>query len=87
MNMYGAAELREAFEKNGNVVAVFSGHSPVNYHTKVNDIDYVVINDLVDKSALGSFADINIQRSGNEVSVSATQLGKKPDTYNFSKTL
>jgi hypothetical protein len=86
-NMYGASELRGTLEKYGNVVAVFSGHSPVNYNVEVNGITYVIINNLTDEHAKGSFADITFEKTGNNISVAATQLGKKPATYNFSKII
>jgi len=85
LNMYSATELRSTLEKYGNVVAVFSGHSPVNYSTEVNGIRYVIINNLVDSSAKNSFADITVEKTGNNVSVTVIQLGKKPENYNFSK--
>jgi hypothetical protein len=86
-NMYDASEVRSVLEKYGNVAAVFSGHSPVNYSEKVNGINYVVINNLTDELAKGSFADITVEKTGNNVSVSAKQLGKKPATYDFSEEL
>lgn len=86
-NIYDADETREILEKYGNVVAVFSGHHAVNYSTEVNGINYVIINNLTDKKAKGSFADITAEKTENSVSVSVSQLGKKPATYNFSKTL
>jgi hypothetical protein len=86
-NIYKDDELRGILEKYGNVVAVFSGHSPVNYNTEVNGINYVIINNLVDSKAKRSFADITVEKTENDVSVTATQLGKKPVTYNFSKLL
>lgn len=86
-NIYNAVELRETLEKNGNVAAVFSGHAAVNYSTEVNGINYVIINNLVTKTALGSFANISVEKSGNNVSVFVSQLGKSPATYSFSMSL
>jgi hypothetical protein len=86
-NIYGADSVREVLEKFGNVVAVFSGHHAVNYKTEVNGINYVIINNLTDKVAKGSFADITAEKTENSVTVSVSQFGKKPATYNFSKTL
>jgi Icc-related predicted phosphoesterase len=86
-NMYDDEELRGILEKNSNVVAVFSGHSSVNYSVEKNGIYYVVINNLVDSTAKGSFADITLEKMENSISVTANQLGKKPATYNFSKLL
>lgn len=86
-NIIAADKTREVLEKYGNVVAVFSGHHAVNYETEVNGISYVIINNLTDKNAKGSFADITAEKNGNEVSVSVSQFGKKPATYSFSKTL
>lgn len=86
-NIIAADKTREVLEKYGNVVAVFSGHHAVNYKTEVNGISYVIINNLSDKKALGSFADITAEKTENSVSVSVSQFGKKPATYSFSKTL
>ncbi len=79
--------VQTVLEKYGNVAAVFSGHHAVNYETEVNGINYVVINNLVDQKAKGSYADISVEASETEVEVSVSQYGKKPATYNFSKTL
>lgn len=86
-NIYDADQVREILEKYGNVVAVFSGHHAVNYKTEVNGISYLIINNLTDKSAKGSFADITVEKTENVVTVSISQFGKNPATYNFSKTL
>jgi hypothetical protein len=86
-NIYDAAEVRAVLEKYGNVVAVFSGHHAVNYKTEVNGISYVIINNLTDKNAKGSFADITAEKTESSVTVSVSQFGKKPATYNFSKAL
>jgi hypothetical protein len=86
-NIYEDDELRSILEKYGNVVAVFSGHSPVNYSTEVNGINYVIINNLVGSTAKGSFADITVEKTENNVSVTAIQLGKKPAAYIFSKIM
>jgi hypothetical protein len=86
-NIYEAANLRAVLEKNGNVVAVFSGHTAVNYSTEINGISYAIINNLVDERAKGSFADITVEKIGNNVSVTAVQLGKKSASYIFSKVL
>lgn len=87
INIYAADQVRAVLEKYDNVVAVFSGHHAVNYQTELNGINYVIINNLTDKNAKGSFADITVEKTENSVSVSVSQLGKKPATYNFSKTL
>jgi hypothetical protein len=87
INIYAADHVRAVLEKYDNVVAVFSGHHAVNYRAEVNGINYVIINNLTDKKARGSFADILVQKTENSVSVSVSQFGKKPATYNFSKTL
>lgn len=86
-NIYDATELRAALEKNGNVAAVFSGHTAANYSVETNGINYVIINNLTDEKAKGSFADITVEKTGSNVSVTVAQLGKKPANYNFSKTL
>jgi hypothetical protein len=86
-NIYEAAELRAVLEKNDNVVAVFSGHTALNYSTEINGISYAIINNLVDEKAKGSFADITIEKNGSNVSVTAVQLGKKSASYSFSKVL
>ncbi|MCX6762557.1 MAG: metallophosphoesterase [Candidatus Moranbacteria bacterium] len=87
INIYSADHVRAVLEKYDNVVAVFSGHHAVNYSTEVNGINYVIINNLTDKKAKGTFADITAEKNGNNVSVSVSQFGKRPATYNFSKTL
>jgi hypothetical protein len=88
MNLYQPEQLMSVLEKNGNVVAMFSGHRNVNYMTEVNGISYVIINNLGDTKALGSFAKINIETSeDNQVTVHVEQLGKKPTSYDFSKIL
>ncbi len=86
-NIYSANGVRKILEKNGNVVAVFSGHHAINYRTEINGINYVVINNLTDKKAQGAFADITAEIKGSEqeVAVSVSQFGKKPANYNFSK--
>ena len=86
-NIYEAVELRAVLEKNNNVVAVFSGHAAVNYSTEINGINYVIINNLVDEKAKNSFADITVEKTGDEVSVSVSQLGKKTVNYSFSRVL
>jgi hypothetical protein len=86
-NIYDAEELRAVLEENDNVVAVFSGHVTVNYSTEINGINYVIINNLTDEKAKNSFADITVEKTGGNVSVTASQLGKKPANYSFSKTL
>lgn len=86
-NIYSADRVRGVLEKNGNVVAVFSGHHAVNYSAEVNGINYVIINNLTDKKAKGSFANITVEKTGKFVSVNATKFGKRQVTYNFSKTL
>lgn len=84
-NIYNDEQLRAILEERGNVVAVFSGHTPENYMTELNGIHYIVINNLTDKHAKKSYADIELKKSGNSVSVSAKQLGKDPENYSFSK--
>jgi alkaline phosphatase len=87
-NLYQAEKLMSVLEKNGNVVAMFSGHRAVNYTTEVNGISYVIINNLADKKALGSFATIDIDKNEeNEISVHIEQFGKRPTSYDFSKTM
>jgi hypothetical protein len=87
INIYSADHVRAVLEKYGNVVAVFSGHHAVNYKTEMNGISYVIINNLTDKIAKGTFADITAEKTENSVIVSVSQYGKRPATYNFSKTL
>jgi len=87
INIYAADHVREVLERYNNVVAVFSGHHAVNYQTELNGINYVIINNLTDKKAKGTFADITAEKTENEVTVSVSQFGKKPATYNFSKTI
>jgi 3',5'-cyclic AMP phosphodiesterase CpdA len=87
LSLLNSEEVRAILEKYGNVVAVFSGHKAVNYATKRNGINYVVINNLSDKKALGSYADISIDSGTDEIGISVSQFGKKPVSYSFSKTL
>jgi hypothetical protein len=87
-NIVAPEELRRILEKRNNVVAVFSGHHAINYSKEVNGVNYVIINNLSDIKAIGSFAAINvIKNEKNEVVLSVNQLSKKPASYNFSKTL
>jgi 3',5'-cyclic AMP phosphodiesterase CpdA len=87
LSLLNSEEVRAILEKHENVLAVFSGHKAVNYATELNGINYVVINNLSDKKALGSYADISIDANANEIGISVSQFGKKPVSYSFSKTL
>lgn len=86
-NILNASEVRSTLEKYGNVVAVFSGHHAVNYQTEENGIKYIIINNLTDEKARGTYADITIDASGEgaEVQMSVSQYGAKPASYNISK--
>ncbi len=88
-NIIAADEVRAVLEKYGNVIAVFSGHHAINYKTGVNGINYVIINNLTDEKAKGSYADITVEmnEAGDEIGVSVSQYGKKPTSYYFTKTL
>src|SRR4030042_304331 len=88
INIIASERVRAALEKYGNVVAVFSGHRAINYQTEINGINYIVINNLTDKKALGSFAAISLDIDGaNRVEVHVDQFGRKPPSYDFSKTI
>jgi hypothetical protein len=88
VNLFESGTIRTILEENGNVVAVFSGHRAINYSQEINGISYVIINNLVDKKALGSFATIDINKSDEDiVSVHVNQFGKRPASYDFSKTI
>jgi len=87
INIYSADRVRAVLEKYGNVVAVFSGHHAVNYSTEVNGINYVIINNLTDKKAKGSFANITAEKNGSNVAVHVVQFGKKEARYNFNRTI
>jgi hypothetical protein len=87
-NIVASGELRGVLEKHNNVVAVFSGHHAINYLEEVNGIKYVIINNLSDIKAPGTFAAINIiKNEENEVSLHIDQFGKKPANHDFSKTM
>jgi hypothetical protein len=47
----------------------------------------VIINNLTDKKALGSYADIIINTNGGNIEISVSQYGRLPASYNFSKTV
>jgi len=88
VNLFESGTIRSILEEKGNVVAVFSGHRAINYSQEINGISYVIINNLVDKKALGSFATIDISKSDEEVvSVHVNQYGNRPASYDFSKTI
>lgn len=89
INIIAADGVRSVLEKYGNVVAVFSGHHAVNYSTEVNGINYVIINNLTDQKAKGSYADITVEVSGGgtEVNVSVSQYGARPASYNIEKEI
>ena len=88
-NLFDANIIRGVLEKNGNIIAVFSGHHAINYQTEINGINYIIINNLTDEKAKGAYADISVEKNetGNIVGVSVSQFGGKPASYNFSKTL
>lgn len=57
-NIDNASEVRRILEASGRVAAVFSGHNPMGYYEKRNGIHYFVIDTLVNRKAMGSFATI-----------------------------
>lgn len=89
VNIIDADEVRTVIEKYDNVVAMFSGHHAVNYSLETNGVRYVIINNLTDRNAKGSFADITIQKndSEDEITILVSQYGKKPASYNITKQI
>lgn len=57
-NIDNASEVRRILENSGRVAAVFSGHNPMGYYEKRQGIPYFVIDTLVNRKAMGSFATI-----------------------------
>lgn len=87
-DIIASEEVRAVLEKNGNVVAVFSGHHAINYWRQVNGVNYVIINNLTDQKALGSFATIEVNLDGSRnVSLKISQFGRTPAEYNINKTI
>lgn len=88
INIIAADRVRAVLETYGNVVAVFSGHRAINYQTEINGINYIIINNLTDQRALGSYAaiEVNANRSKN-ISLKISQFGRIPAEYNISKTI
>lgn len=88
MNIYDSSKVRAVLEKHDNVVAVFSGHHPINYSEERNGITYVIINDLSSKPSKGAFATINLDKNANDVvTLNVKQYGKKPASYLITKDL
>lgn len=88
-NILGGERVSEILEKYGNVAAVFSGHHAINYSEEKNGINYVIVNNLTDQRAQGTYVDITVQNSdeSGEIDISVSQYGKRPASYNFSKTI
>lgn len=87
-NMYRASEVRALLEKHDNVVAVFSGHTPVNDIQEINGIQYIIINNLTTKTAQGSFATIEINKNkSNLIDIQVAQHGAKHTSYHFQKQM
>jgi 3',5'-cyclic AMP phosphodiesterase CpdA len=63
INIDNAAEVRATLEKEGNVVAVISGHNPMAYYEEHNGIHYFVVDTLVNETGLGSFATIEVRHA------------------------
>lgn len=61
LSIENAAAVRETLEAAGNVAAVVSGHSPYGYYEERNGIHYFVVDTLVNESALGTFATIEVR--------------------------
>ncbi len=61
MSIENASAVREVLEGAGNVAAVVSGHSPYGYYEERNGIHYFVVDTLVNESALGTFATIEVR--------------------------
>ncbi len=53
-----ASEVRAILERSKRVVAVFAGHNPMGYYEERNGIHYFVIDTLVNRKSMGSFATI-----------------------------
>lgn len=58
LNVDNADAVRAILEEAGNVAAVVSGHNPMGYYEKRNGIHYFVVDTLVNRKAMGSFATI-----------------------------
>lgn len=86
-NMSGAGEVRAVLERHDNIVAVFSGHHPINYHEQREGIDYIIINNLSAKASAKSFSTIDLSITGNQATAVVNQYGKKPAFYHITKSI
>ncbi|TXG78208.1 hypothetical protein E6Q11_01505 [Candidatus Dojkabacteria bacterium] len=57
-NIDNASHVREILERSKRVAAVFSGHNPMGYYEERQGIHYFVIDTLVNRKSMGSFATI-----------------------------
>lgn len=57
-NIDNASEVRKILEQSKRVAAVFSGHNPMGYYEERSGIHYFVIDTLVNRKSMGSFATI-----------------------------
>jgi predicted MPP superfamily phosphohydrolase len=85
LNIVNEAAVRDVLEARGNVVAVVSGHNPLSYYEERNGIHYVIVDTLVNESALGSFATIELgyMKSLRYAEVKLTQRGLDMNHYLF----
>lgn len=85
INITNDVAVRDVLEERGNVVAVISGHNPQSYYEERNGIHYVVVDTLVNESALGSFATITLEylKSKKYAEVTLNQKGAEPQQYSF----
>ena len=76
-NVDNADAVRTLLEEAGNVVAVVSGHNPMGYYEKRNGIHYFVVDTLVNRKAMGSFATIEARyiREQNYAHIFLRQYG------------
>lgn len=75
--------VRNVLEQAGNVAAVFSGHTPVTYHERLNGINYFVADTLVNVNSLGSFVTIeaSYDRESEKAEIRFNQIKDKPIQY------
>jgi len=83
MNITDAKEVRDILENAGNVAAVVSGHNPSSYFEKLNGINYLISDTLVNSFSLGSFATLDVSYdSGNKYAkIFFKQLGANKIEY------
>lgn len=86
-NLTNQVETRAFLEQFPNLVLVVSGHDPSCLLKEENGINYFIVNNLVDRKALGSFATINAyyNKYTKEIKIELEQHGTQKEKFKIKK--